>query len=316
MPSETTRNLALSDNRPAGEHFLPLQRLEHQKYDIIHTHSGFHGPQFLAMQMTRRARQRYVHTLHSVSLDYFFACRAWFNWRCYYSTIIEAAWSRYANHVIAVSTRTRDWARKCFGINDEKISVIYNGFTPTPNGSQSRQRLRDRLGLTPENIALLFVGRGEDRVKGTDIVTAAMHQLYHTYSDLRLLAVPGAGFKPAPWLCATGPISHQHIAEYYAVADIFVNASLSEGMPLTIIEAMAAALPIVAAPVGGIAEVLTHNHTGLLLRPDRGDLAQNLGRLITDANLRQRLGANAKKAAAKLTWQDIAEQTLAVYESL
>jgi len=298
------------------EHFLPLETIRHEQYHIIHTHSGFHGLRLLAMQMTRRAQQRYVHTLHTVSLDYLFACRAWWNWRCYWATFIEATWSRYANHVIAVSNSIRNWALKCFDIDNRKISVITNGYSPVNLPPQSRTQMRSHLNLTPDDMVLLFVGRGCDPVKGTASITTTMNQLYGKYPRIRLLAVPGAGFDSAPWFCPTGAVPHQQMPHYYAAADIFVNASLSEGMPLTIVEAMAAGLPVVASPVGGIPEVITHNQTGLLLRRDRSDLTEQLTRLIENAPLRKKLAQNAQTAVQNLTWQNLAKKTINVYESI
>ena len=102
---------------------------------------------------------------------------------------------------------------------------------------------------------------------------------------------------------------------YYAAADIFINASMSEGLPLTIVEAMAAALAIVAAPTGGIPEVIKNNHSGLLLKADNSNLTEKIKQLIDNPLLCKQLGSNARQAAAKLTWNEIAKKTIAVYES-
>jgi len=296
--------------------FGSLARFQHAKYDIIHTHSGFYGPRFLAMQINRRRRQRYVHTLHGIGLDYLFACRDWFNWRCYYSTAVEAAWSRYADRVIAVSDSVRNWALKCFGIDRGKIAVIRNGFRPTAIGPDCRAEIRSQLGLAADDIVAMFVGRCYDKVKGAKDIVASMRQLHRELPQLKLMAVPGTGFSPAPWLIATGPLRHQALPSYYAAADLFVNASLSEGMPLTIVEAMAAGLPIAASAVGGNAEVIEHNHNGLLLKADRSDLTNQLRRLISDPDLRTRLGRSARRRVQPLTWTSLAEQTLTLYQSL
>lgn len=299
-----------------SQHVQDLAQFKHQNYSIIHTHSGFYSPRFWAIQMDRRRQQRHVHTLHTISLDYLFACRAWLNWRCYWCTLVEAMWSHYADHVIAVSQRTRDRALTCFHASPGKISVIPNGFIPTAPSRNARQTVRSRLGLTDDHLVLIFVGRGEDQVKGTSAVAAAMDQLFPRFPLLRLLALPGPGFRQAPWLITTGPIPHAQTMDYYTAADIFVNASLSEGMPLTVIEAMAASLPIVAAPVGGIPDLITHHQSGLLTKPDRSDLPQLLARLIEDDSLRRRLGHAAHTAAQPLTWDRIAQETAKCYESL
>ncbi len=299
-----------------GEYFLPLGAIEAWRYDVIHTHSGFHHRKLLEMQMKRSARQRWVHTLHTVSLDYLFGCRDWFNWRCYYSTLIEGMWSRYADHVIGVSGAVRKWALRWFGIEAEKISVIPNGYAPDGAGGESRREIRQKLGFGPEELVVLFVGRGEDKVKGARQVAAALEELARRYPALRLLAIPGTGFQPAPWLCRAGQVPHQQMAGYYRAADLFVNASFSEGMPLTVIEAMHAGLAIVAAPAGGIPEVIRAEQTGLLLRRDHRDLVTQLDRLIREEALRQKLGKAARQAAEGLSWDHLARQTVEVYRRL
>ena len=77
--------------------------------------------------------------------------------------------------------------------------------------------------------------------------------------------------------------------------DVFVLASTSEGMPLSILEAMAAGRAIVATRCGGIPEVVDHGHTGLLVPPcDYGALAEAVGRLLADRSEALRLGAYAQ----------------------
>jgi len=297
-------------------HSRNWRELHLEQYDIIHTHGSSFRFDFFKMTLNRYPHQRHVHTLHGVSLDYLLNCRAWLNWRCYTGTLFEGLLSRSADHVICVSNSIEQRARHCFGIHREKTTVIYSGYAPAAFTAQNRAALRVQWDLTPEMTLGIFVGRADDAVKGAAAITAAMNQLFPLYPKLRLLAVPGSGFTNSPWLIRSGPVEYEKISDYYAAADIFVNASLNEGMPLTVIEAMAAGLPIVAAPVGGIPEIITHNQTGLLLKPDRTDLTLQLRKLIEDAPLRRRLGQNAQHAAQNLTWNHIARQTAKIYNDL
>jgi glycosyltransferase involved in cell wall biosynthesis len=87
------------------------------------------------------------------------------------------------------------------------------------------------------------------------------------------------------------------VAEVLQAADVFVHPAVwGEAFGLTIAEAMAAGLPVVASRVGGIPELVTHGETGLLVPPgDAGALAGALNLLAADAQERARLGANARR---------------------
>ena len=302
--------------KEAGEEFRSLRRLEDYDFDIIHTHGSFFSRRFPGLTRRRKRHQRHVHTLHGVSIDYLLGCRSWLNWRCYTSTLAEGLYSRYADHVIAVSERIKRRARQCFGIRSDKITVIGNGYSPEYFSVGERDRVREELNFSADDVVALFVGRGVDKVKGAAAVAAAMGKLQPSYPNLHLLAIPGDGFGEAAWLRKTGPVDYKKIHRFYRAADIFVNASLNEGMPLTVIEAMAASLPIVAANAGGIPELIIQEQTGLLLKPDRSDLAKKLERLIKYKSLREKLGQKAHDAAQVLTWDQIAKHTIMLYESI
>jgi glycosyltransferase involved in cell wall biosynthesis len=82
------------------------------------------------------------------------------------------------------------------------------------------------------------------------------------------------------------------VEELLAAADLFVLSSRSEGLPLSILEAMAAGLPVVASSVGGVPELVVEGETGLLVPPgDPHALAAAIERLLDDSALRRRLGA-------------------------
>lgn len=96
----------------------------------------------------------------------------------------------------------------------------------------------------------------------------------------------------------SGALNQLAVREQFAQADIFVLASLAEGIPVVLMEAMSSGVPCVSTPVNGIPELIEHERSGLLAMPgDVDSLVVQLRRLITDPGLRQRL---AEAAHAKV----------------
>lgn len=93
-------------------------------------------------------------------------------------------------------------------------------------------------------------------------------------------------------------------------ADIFARPSLSEGMSLAVLEAMAAGLPVVATEVSGSRELIADGESGFVVGAGRADeLATVLRRLVLDRQLRTTFGANARERAQGYTWEHVADAT-------
>jgi glycosyltransferase involved in cell wall biosynthesis len=108
------------------------------------------------------------------------------------------------------------------------------------------------------------------------------------------------------------------VPERLIEADIFVLSSRSEGMPMSILEAMAAGLPVVASDVGGIREMIASDEAQFLVRPgDAGALAEALTQLLSDSRLRESVGArNRVRAEDEFSFARFQEEHLALYNAL
>jgi glycosyltransferase involved in cell wall biosynthesis len=109
------------------------------------------------------------------------------------------------------------------------------------------------------------------------------------------------------------------VAQILAVSDIFVLATdLWEGLPITILEAMASGLPVVASDVGGIKEAVSHQETGILVPPrDPGALSEALLHLLANEHKAKMMGQNGRRRVEELfTLHRMARETMAVYEGL
>lgn len=107
----------------------------------------------------------------------------------------------------------------------------------------------------------------------------------------------------------TGELPHNEVADYYHRAHVLVNPSLSEAFGLSLVEAMASKIPVIATNVGGMKEVVEHGRTGLLVEPaDPDALAEALIRLLKDDDLRRSMGAAGYRRAAELyTWNRVSQ---------
>lgn len=115
-----------------------------------------------------------------------------------------------------------------------------------------------------------------------------------------------------------GNVSHNNVVQYLHGADLFVRPSRSEGMGNSFVEALAAGVPIVGTPVGGIMDIIKDEQTGLFARvDDPKDLAEKIIRLLRDKELSRRIVENGKKMVEeRFSWDIIAEQYADIFDSL
>jgi glycosyltransferase involved in cell wall biosynthesis len=167
-----------------------------------------------------------------------------------------------------------------------------------------RAETRRLLGVHPERFVVGWIGRMTE-VKGTDDVLLAFRQLRERGVDACLCLV-GDG----PDRSAVERRAHElgimrntlflgfqrDVAPYYAAFDALLLPSLSEGTPVSAIEALAAGRPVVATRVGGVPDVVRDGDDGVLVEPGRVDeLASALARLAADPELRRRMGASGRE---------------------
>jgi glycosyltransferase involved in cell wall biosynthesis len=114
-----------------------------------------------------------------------------------------------------------------------------------------------------------------------------------------------------------GVAAHHEIARFYDEADIFINASRLDNMPVSILEAFASGMPVVSTEPEGMRYVVEHERTGLLSGVGNATaLAQNVIRVLRDSELADRLVTNAQRELEHYSWPIVREQWLEVYRTL
>jgi glycosyltransferase involved in cell wall biosynthesis len=230
--------------------------------------------------------------------------------------------TRLADGVFVVSSQDREHLLR-EGMSSRRVHRVDNGV------EQDLLTLRRQPATDDGSVLLLFVGTWIDR-KGTPELAQAFARLYADHADVRL-AVAGTGSRAGDVLSkfpafvrgrveVHESVDRGKLRELLGRADLFVLPSWFEGMPLSLLEAAAAGLPIVAADTCGIRDVLRpadpDRDGGRLVPPhDSGALHAALDELVRDATLREELGARARARAHGFTWAGSADALEQVYRA-
>ena len=230
---------------------------------------------------------------------------------------------RLAEEITACSEFSRRALAKTDGFEASRIQVIPNGIQL--NRYSDRRETRDTrrlLGLDPDKKLLVCVARFHP-VKDHTTLLRAFAEVTERYEDVDLLLVgDGPLRESAEALCAELSITDRtrflgirsDVADILHASDIFTMTSLSEAASLTVLEAMASALPLVLTAVGGNPELVRHEVEGLLVpRQQPAAAAGAILRLLEDDHLRATMGEAGRQRVTKEYQLD---RTIEAYRSL
>src|SRR5437867_4848338 len=237
-----------------------------------------------------------------------------------------------ADAVLAVSAPLRDQVVS-LGVELGRVHVVPNGVDPAlfqPGPPDPRARARWDLGDGP---ILGFVG-GLRPWHGVDVLPTLLERLVQRYRGLRLVIVGDGPLRGelehtlkerglTRSVVFTGSLPHEEVADLIRQFDVALAPYPRPEhafyfSPLKLFEYMACGIPVVAAGLGQIAEVVRDGETGLLYPPDELDaLTAACDRLLADPALRQRLGqAAAKEVLGRYTWDQNATRGVELARSL
>jgi len=115
----------------------------------------------------------------------------------------------------------------------------------------------------------------------------------------------------------TGRVDNEHMPELYRSADVMINPSLADNMPISVLEALASGVPIVSTNVGGVSFLVEDRRTALLIPPgDPQAMAQALIEVLTTPDLARRLSEAGLESVQQYTWQGVRERLFGVYGQL
>jgi glycosyltransferase involved in cell wall biosynthesis len=187
----------------------------------------------------------------------------------------------------------------------------------------SRFSFRVREPLRPH----LLCTRGFHPYYRVDVVVRAFADVKRAYPEARLDLVGGGPVEAQIRSLVdqlnlkdvnfAGVASRDQIVSFYDQADVFINGSSLDNMPVSILEAFASGTPVVSTAPEGMRYLVEHERTGLLSEPgDATALGRNAIRLLQDPGLSSRLARNARQECSRYCWTEVRRQWLELYRSM
>jgi glycosyltransferase involved in cell wall biosynthesis len=296
---------------------------------VIHTHTAKAGSLgrtagAIFRLFSRRHRCRLVHTFHGHVFEGYFSIA-----KSRLAVLVERRLAALSDCILTLSEGLHADLVERFRIAPAaKVRVVPLGLDLEPFlDSSSRGVMRGELEIASDACVVTCVGRLVPVKNHSILLTAGALIARDGVNSIVLLIVGGGDLlhslkREADGLGIAASVRflgwRRDLPALYAASDIVVLTSLNEGTPVSLIEAMAAGLPVVATAVGGVPDVVEDGLTGTLVPSGSAEaLAHAIVRLITDRELRETLGrAGRSRAFQRYTRQRLMTQVAALYEEL
>ena len=242
-----------------------------------------------------------------------------------YQARLEQQTAMRASVIIAVSNYSKQRIIEDYSIEEDKIRVVPNGIDPEIfRVAEDSTAIKRQFGLG-DDPCVLFVGSLIPR-KGLNFLVDAAQKILKQHAQTKFMIVGKGPLKDEIvnainkrgfWknFLFVDSLKDETLAVAYRCADVFVLPSVQEGQGIVLLEAEASGKPVVAFSVGGVPEAVRDGETGLLVQfGDTEAFAKAVARLLSDEDLRRKMGAAARKFVVEnFTWDICAQKMLQVY---
>jgi glycosyltransferase involved in cell wall biosynthesis len=268
------------------------------KPDVIHTHTAKAGVLGrLASLLAGRGAVR-VHTFHGHLLHGYFN-----SFTTKIVILIEKILAARTSVLIAIGSKVRDDLIAAGIGSKDKYRVFFPGL-PAPK-LFAKAAAQSALGISSQTLFITFVGR-LTQIKRPDRLLDVANECKERGLDVRfLVAGEGELFESSKERSLKEQLNitffgwRSDIDQIFAASDIAILTSDNEGIPLTLIQAAQASLPIVATNVGSISDIVINESTGYLTPTNPADMADAIEKLVRDPQLRQMMGEAGKARAGQ-----------------
>jgi len=292
-----------------------LAYLRRREFDVIQVHTAYTA-MIPAFMISKIAGKPYVVTCHGSEIRIFRKKAV--------VRLLQKILLLKASHVVAVSKEITDLLIKEYGLSSQSIKLIPNGYDEA-FVKQLLARPSNRVfRKTP---SLVFVGslrEVKDPLNLIEVFKVVSDRMKNTH-----LQIVGDGhlrpaverkikcYKLQDRVTMHGMVPHQRALEVMASAEIYISTSVEEGLPTSLIEAMALEKAVVTTSVGGVPEIIIDDVNGLLTPPRLPErMAQLIERLLKDPVLAKRLGKTAAESVRDFSWNSIAQKYQNIYREV
>ncbi len=206
------------------------------------------------------------------------------------------------------------------------IEVLSTGINWKKFQQGNREAIREKYGIKKEEVLLLNIGRIEKEKNISFLFNSAV-ELLKFNNKIKLMMVGDGSEKEQlkrkaqrekldERIIFSNLVAQKDIADYYAAGDVFIHASLSETQGITINEAMAAGLPIVAVRASGVEDSVESGYSGILTENNQKVFIEEIKKIIKDESQRKILSRNARKTARNFDYITKAQKMEKVYQNL
>ena len=314
------RNLSFLDDYRAYRYLKLFFKENH--FDVVHTHSSKAG------LLGRLAAYKsgiacVVHTIHGLP---FHSYEKWYRNRLY--ILAERFAAKYCHKIFSVADAMTNQALQ-MGVGKPSLyRTIRSGMEVDIYKESHNMVLRHKLGIEDDCIVIGKVARLFD-LKGHQELISIASQIVAKNKKVLFLIV-GDGYLRSKLeenirsrnlqqhFIFVGLVPPSEVASYMACMDILVHLSLREGLPRAIVQALASCRPVITYNLDGSPEVVKHYDTGLIYEPDdRDGLIEGLQQLISNSDLRKKLGKNGRELILKdFSWQVMVQNLQEEYNNL
>ncbi|MCM3744098.1 glycosyltransferase family 4 protein [Sporosarcina luteola] len=286
------------------------------KYNIVHTHTPVAS--FVTRLVCKNIKETKVfYTAHGF---HFYKGASIKNWFVYY--FIEKWLSKYTDTLITINKEDFERAKKKLKAKRiEYIPGVGLEVEKFMNIKVDKLRKRNEIGVPKDAFTILSVGE-LNKNKNHEVVIRAFAKLNN--SNLHYVICGKGTIEPALKILASdlnvGDRVHllgfrADIAEICKSSDLFVFPSFREGLPVSMMEAMATGLPVICSDIRGNVDLISDQEGSFLFNPiDAEQLAIHISKVIEDDNIRIKMGTTNKKRIQKYSLSNVLEKIKMIYK--